>query len=70
MNNLVQQEEQKRERHWDPRKRWALIQEAISWAESQSTVQRNTPQFCLLEQKKKNAIKLMANEMHNTQNIE
>jgi hypothetical protein len=53
MNNLLQQEELKRDRHWDTRERWRLILEAISWAETQATVQRNTPRQCLIEQARK-----------------
>ncbi len=53
MNDLFQQEEAKRDRHLDARERWRLILDAISWAESQSTVQRNTPQRCLAEQARK-----------------
>ena len=53
MDNLLQQEERKREHHWDAQERWRQILEAISWAEGQSTVRRNTPQYCLAEQLKK-----------------
>ncbi|MEI8123428.1 MAG: hypothetical protein WCI20_15475 [bacterium] len=53
MNNLLQQEELKRDRHLDAGQRWRLIQEAISWAETQETVRRNTPQRCLAEQTRK-----------------
>ena len=52
-DELLQQEELKRERHWDARERWRLILEAIAWAETQATVRRNTPQRCLAEQARK-----------------
>ena len=53
MSNLVEQEELKRDRHLDAREKWRLILEAISWAEGQATVRRNTPQRCLAEQARK-----------------
>ncbi|MEI6564229.1 MAG: hypothetical protein WCO42_08000 [bacterium] len=56
MNNLLQQEELKRDRHLDPQERWRLILAAISWAEAQAKVQRNTPQRCLAEQARKRVI--------------
>jgi hypothetical protein len=53
MSNIVQQEELKRDRHMDAREKWRLILEAISWAENQTTVRRNTPQRCLVDQARK-----------------
>jgi hypothetical protein len=53
MSDLLRQEELKRDRHWDARERWRLILEAISWAEVQAPVRRNTPQRCLAEQARK-----------------
>jgi hypothetical protein len=44
---LKRREEEKRERCWDPLQRWLALQETITWAESQATVQRNTPKKCL-----------------------
>ncbi len=62
MSNLVQLEEIKRNRHLDPREKWRLIQEAITWAEAQSTVRRNMPQRCLAEQAGKlSALQLAGN---------
>lgn len=53
MNDHFQHEHQKREAAWDPLKRWLAIQETITWAEGQATVQRNTKQKCLeLERRK------------------
>jgi len=43
-------EEDRRERHWDPRRRWLAIQETITWAEAQATVARNTMGACLARQ--------------------
>ena len=51
--DLVAAEEAKRERNWDPRRRWQVIQETIAWAQSQRTVRRNTPAACLAEQQRK-----------------
>jgi hypothetical protein len=54
---LKRREEEKRERCWDPLQRWIALQETITWAESQSTVQRNTPKKCLaLERTKLSAM--------------
>ena len=54
MINLKQQEELKRDRHIDPRARWRLIQELITWGDAQPTVRRNTRERCLDEQRLKN----------------
>ena len=40
-------EQHKREANWDPAQRWRVLQETITWAESQATLPRNTPQRCL-----------------------
>jgi len=50
MDNLKQQEELKRDRHLDSRTRWKLIQDTITWGESQAMVRRNTRDHCLREQ--------------------
>lgn len=47
-------EEARRERHWNPRRRWLAIQETITWAEAQATVARNTRAACLALQTKRN----------------
>jgi len=47
LDALKRAEEQKREAHWDPAERWRVLQATITWAESQATVRRNTPQRCL-----------------------
>jgi len=52
-DNLKDAEEAKRERHWDARTRWGVLQETIAWAEAQATVRRNTPAACLREQRRK-----------------
>lgn len=52
---LKQAEEARRERHWDALRRWQLIQETITWAEAQSTVQRNTSAHRLAQQARQNA---------------
>lgn len=56
MNDLGQtkrREEAKREAAWDPLTRWRVIQETITWAESQTTARRNTPARCAQEQARK-----------------
>jgi len=45
-SELKRMEELKRERHWTPADRWRVIQETITWAADQPTVQRNTPGKC------------------------
>jgi hypothetical protein len=52
-DDLKRLEEQKREANWDPAQRWRVLQETITWAESQATVQRNTPAVCLKLQEAK-----------------
>ena len=47
-------EEERRERHWDPRRRWQVICETLTWAEAQTTVTRNTMHACLAKQRKFN----------------
>jgi hypothetical protein len=55
---LLRREEAKREACWDPAQQWRVIQETITWAESQATVRRNTPARCLeLERAKLAALK-------------
>ena len=46
-DDLKRREELKREACWDPAERWRVLQETITWAESQATVRRNTPARCL-----------------------
>ena len=53
MNSLNDNEESKRARHLTPEERWRQIQAAITWAEAQLTVRRNTPARCLQEQARK-----------------
>ena len=48
-DHLKDAEEAKRERHWDARTRWRVLQETIAWAVAQATVQRNTRAACLRE---------------------
>jgi len=49
---LVNSEEAKRLRNWDPKQRWQSLQATIAWAESQSTVRRNTKEACLANQRR------------------
>lgn len=59
---LLQQEEAKRLRNWDPAARWKAIQATIAWAESQQTFRRNTPEACLREQRRKLAMQKPADD--------
>ncbi len=52
-DDIKQREEAKREAAWDPRERWRVLQEMITWAEAQATVCRNTPERCLALQRAK-----------------
>ncbi|MBN1270137.1 MAG: hypothetical protein JXB04_11150 [Kiritimatiellae bacterium] len=40
-------EKAKRERAWDQRARWKVLQETMTWAERQRSARRNTPRACL-----------------------
>jgi hypothetical protein len=51
-SELVAREAAKRERNWDPKLRWQVLQETITWAESQATVRRNTKEACLANQRR------------------
>jgi hypothetical protein len=50
LQNLVQSENAKRERNWDPVQRWDVIQATLTWGEQQRTVLRNTPAACRANQ--------------------
>ena len=52
-SEVKHREEIKRDWHWTARERWRLLQEAITWAERQATVRRNTAESCLKEQARK-----------------
>lgn len=47
LDDLKRSEELKREANWDRAERWRVLQATITWAESQATVRRNTPERCL-----------------------
>jgi hypothetical protein len=49
-NYLKFREEQKRERCWEPRERWRVLQETIAWVETQQKVRRNSAKACLAEE--------------------
>ena len=49
-NDIKKKQERLREAHWNPLARWKVIQDTITWAESQQTVLRNTRQACLQKQ--------------------
>ncbi len=56
MSDLLKEEEEaRRDRHWDALRRWQLIQETITWAEAQATVQRNTRADRLTQQARQNS---------------
>ena len=46
-DDLKRFEERKREARWNAAQRWQVLQDTITWAESQATVRRNTRQRCL-----------------------
>ena len=46
-DDLKRSEERKREASWNAAQRWQVLQDTITWAESQATVGRNTPRRCL-----------------------
>jgi hypothetical protein len=50
LSQLVQSEQAKRERNWNPARRWQVIQNTLTWGEQQRTVLRNTPAACLANQ--------------------
>lgn len=50
---LVKREEEERERNWDPRKRWQVIEQTIEWVDSQQPVPRNSRQARLAIQAKR-----------------
>ena len=52
-DDLKTREECKRERMWDPRLRWQVLQQTITWSEAQPTVRRNTRGRCLELQRRK-----------------
>jgi len=52
-DDLNRLEHEKREAHWDPVRRWRVLQETITWAECQAAVRRNTPTKCLELQRAK-----------------
>ncbi len=53
LSEVKHREETKWDGHWNARERWRLLQEAMTWAESQATVRRNTAESCLREQARK-----------------
>lgn len=53
ISDLKKKEELKRERNWDPQMRWKVLQDTITWADAQATVQRNIPVSRLEEQARK-----------------
>jgi hypothetical protein len=52
LSELIEAEEAKRLRNWDPKSRWQALQAMIAWAESQPTVRRNTKEACLANQQR------------------
>lgn len=60
LSELKQLEEAKRERNWDAKKRWLVLQATIDWAQAQATVKRNTPAARKQEEREKLAGKRLA----------
>ena len=52
LSELIEAEEAKRWRNWDPKQRWQALQAMIAWAESQVTARRNTKEACLANQRR------------------
>ncbi len=52
MDDLKKSEEEKRDRNWDPKERWRVMQETMTWAAAQLPVPRNTPRACLEKQER------------------
>jgi hypothetical protein len=52
-DDLKAREEVKRERAWNPVKRWRVLQQTIAWVDSQQKVPRNSPAGCLAEERRK-----------------
>ena len=50
---LKRQEEEKRERNWDPAERWRVLQELMAWGAELPNVRRNTRERCLELQREK-----------------
>lgn len=50
---LLAAEEAKRQRCVSPAERWRVIQETITWAESQLPVLRNSKEGCLAAQRRR-----------------
>lgn len=50
---LKQAEEAKRDRCWNPRRRWKALMETLNWAEAQAASPRNTPANRIREQNRK-----------------
>jgi hypothetical protein len=56
-DTLKAREEARRDRLWDPRRRWQALQDTISWAEAQAPVRRNTPAACVrIEQRRRETL--------------
>jgi hypothetical protein len=53
MRDWIASESAKRLRNWDRAEQWRVLQQTITWAERQATVQRNSPAACLSEQQRK-----------------
>ncbi len=53
MRDWIASESAKRLRNWDRAAQWRVLQQTITWAERQATVQRNSPVACLCEQHRK-----------------
>ncbi|HEY4759634.1 MAG TPA: hypothetical protein VIH42_03550 [Thermoguttaceae bacterium] len=51
-SELLRREEAKRNRMWDPIKRWQMIQDMITWADAQRPIPRNSRQGCLANQRR------------------
>ncbi len=51
-SRLKQNEELKREKCWNAKQRWQVLQKTIAWVDSQQAVPRNSPAGCLAEERR------------------
>ena len=52
-HDLIRSEEAKRDRNWDPERRWRELQAAIAWADAQASIPRNSRVYQLQSQREK-----------------
>lgn len=53
LSQLKKDEEARRDRCWEPKQRWRVFEDTVSWVESQQAVARNTPASRAAEERRK-----------------